>query len=348
MRVKELDIARGFTVFIMPGVHVLMMYGNNTVKTSLPAMLFSFLAEGPGAPLFMVLMGTSFCFSRHTAWAQVLKRSFLLLLCGYALNFLKFTVLQLTGFMPIAFLNAYHIPAGKAGILQLLLLGDILQFAAIALIILKLILETHCYYFISAPLCLIVTVISPLHLPYVPSFYAADLFIGKNPLIFFPVFPWLAYPLAGVFIAGFIKNQVKDFVALRNIGLILFIGCYIIGKITGISLMANFYRSAPLSTLFHISIVLLWLYFIHLALRKQFLNYFYSFFYRLSKHITSLYVLQWLIVFWCLPLAGYARSGILATLGWMIFLTAVTFSPWRMFKIFKPKTSEHAKAIRII
>jgi uncharacterized membrane protein len=163
MRVKELDIARGFTVFIMPGVHVLMMYGNDTVKTSLPAMIFSFLAEGPGAPLFMVLMGTSFCFSRHTAWAQVLKRSFLLLLCGYALNFLKFTVLQLTGFMPIAFLNAYYIPAGKPGILQLLLLGDILQFAAIALIILKLILETHCYYFISAPLCLIVTVISPLH-----------------------------------------------------------------------------------------------------------------------------------------------------------------------------------------
>jgi hypothetical protein len=83
-------------------------------------------------------------------------------------------------------------------------------------------------------------------------------------------------------------------------------------------------------------------------LRKQFLNYFYSFFYRLSKHITSLYVLQWLIVFWCLPLAGYARSGILATLGWMIVLTAVTFAPWRMLKIFKPKTSEHAKAIRII
>lgn len=345
MRVKEFDIARGFTVFIMPGVHVLMLYGNDPAKSSWLATIFGFLAEGPGAPLFMVLMGASFCFSSHTTWPQVLKRSALLLIAGYVLNFLKFTLLQITGLMPADFLAGYGIAPGRTGITTLLLVGDILQFAAIALVILRLIFALPRPYLVALIVCIFVIVVSPVHFSVAGHFYPADLFVGKSPLIFFPVFPWLAYPVAGLCTAYIVKNTQHPFIFLRNIGIVLCVAACITAKCTGDALMANFYRSAPPSTLFHISVVLVWLYLIHILYGQPFFTRTCSFFGWLSKHITSIYILQWIIVFWCLPAAGYAHNGIWQTITWMIILTAVTFSLRRALEFIKIKRSVHARAI---
>src|ERR1044072_4986011 len=116
MRIKEIDIARGFTVFIMPGVHALMLYGNGAAQASWPGKIFAFLAEGPGAPLFMFLMGISFHFSKRKDPVSILERITGLCITGYILNFLKFTILQLLYVLPGGFIKDYGISSGNKGI----------------------------------------------------------------------------------------------------------------------------------------------------------------------------------------------------------------------------------------
>ena len=68
-RIQSLDLARGFTVLFMPSVHVVMLYSQPQVQQSLLGDILAFIAEGPGAQLFMLLMGVSFTFSsRINTW----------------------------------------------------------------------------------------------------------------------------------------------------------------------------------------------------------------------------------------------------------------------------------------
>lgn len=58
-RNAALDVARGFIVFIMPAVHSVLLYSSPQVQSGWLGAILGFLAEGPGAQLFMLLMGLS-------------------------------------------------------------------------------------------------------------------------------------------------------------------------------------------------------------------------------------------------------------------------------------------------
>ncbi|HUX84898.1 MAG TPA: heparan-alpha-glucosaminide N-acetyltransferase domain-containing protein, partial [Chitinophagaceae bacterium] len=92
MRIREIDFARGFTVLIMAPVHTVLVFGDIAVRQGTLGKILAFLAEGPGAPLFMMLMGISFTFSTHNKVLPSFRRALQLLILAYLLNALKFLV----------------------------------------------------------------------------------------------------------------------------------------------------------------------------------------------------------------------------------------------------------------
>src|SRR5690242_21472816 len=104
-RIPSLDLARGFTVLVMPAVHVVMLYSHPEVRQSLPGVLLQFLAEGPGAQLFMLAMGVSIAVSKSLTAKKVLQRTVWLAAGGFFLNLFKFVIPLELGILPDALLD---------------------------------------------------------------------------------------------------------------------------------------------------------------------------------------------------------------------------------------------------
>jgi hypothetical protein len=327
VRIKELDIARGFTVFIMAAVHAVLIYSTTDVHTSWLGSILFFLAEGPGAPLFMALMGTSFVLSGKSSMKERLKRALVLLFLAYVLNFFKFIIPLAAGAIPPQLLQDFGIPGGSEGAWQLFLLGDILQLAAISLVVLSLLERLPNYHYWAMLLAVIVLVVSPflwnIHSKQPVLNYIFDLLWGYNARVYFPVFPWLVYPLAGMAAGYYLQTTEGFFVKARNVGILLMICGWAISTFDPALHWGDFYRTAQGGTLYYTGFIFLWLYVCHLAVKFIPPNRFFGLLTSLSRDITRIYLVQWVLVFWLIALIGYRQLGIAASLLCMAGITCL-------------------------
>lgn len=329
MRIKEIDTARGFTVLIMPAVHVLMINSSYATQTSFLGKFFGFLAEGPGAQLFMLLMGMSFSFSKNKSFTNVLKKAFILLIAGYTLNFLKFDVPILAGIMPQSFLTDLHLKADANGMVLLFLIGDILQFAAIAMVILGLVYKLPEFHLWALLIAAVVIFVSPIQLNNIPDNlirkHFTDLLFADDDFVYFPVFPWLCYPLIGLCLGHYLFTTKNFFTICRNTGIALMIT----GKLVCLSGLTsscdNFYKTGAGGTMYHLGFVLLWLYFIHLVVVYLPPNRFCNFLLWLSRNITGIYIIQWICIFWLINIGGYHQLGIVESIVYILFMSSFVF-----------------------
>ncbi|MCH5719931.1 heparan-alpha-glucosaminide N-acetyltransferase domain-containing protein [Niabella hibiscisoli] len=129
---RGFSLARGFIVFIMPAVHSVMLYSSDEVKQGWLGIVLGFLAEGPGAQLFMLLMGIFIVLGRTKTNRQIVVRSLQIGGLGYLLNLLRLVIPYYLHLLPEDYLVTLAIgPDAPVG-WQLLMIGDILQFAALA------------------------------------------------------------------------------------------------------------------------------------------------------------------------------------------------------------------------
>jgi uncharacterized membrane protein len=110
------------------------------------------------------------------------------------------------------------------------MIGDILQFASIALLILYVISRLPYPEIVSLVLASIICLFAPfawdLHSSHAYPDYLLQLLGGEPPKIFFPVLPWLVYPLIGMSLGIFLKkpeNRQHAFWLCRDTGWILII-----------------------------------------------------------------------------------------------------------------------------
>jgi hypothetical protein len=329
-RITSFDHARGFTVFIMPAAHALLLFGDPAVHQSLLADIFRFLAEGPGAQLFMLLMGVSFSFSKRIRRNYVLKRTFYLLLAAYGLNFFKFIVPLGLSILPENLLSEFGLRNDLSAAQFFLLMGDILHFAGIAYMILYLVSRLKHSPIWAFLLAIAIMIISPFVWDVKPELIfvdqLTDLFTGHPPSTFFPVFPWLVYPLMGLTLGYLLKRNNPDYL-IRKMGLTGF--AFIVISIvfpatTTITAWPSFYRTEPADTLFHLGFVLVWLSLVHWISKKVRINYFFRLFNFCSRHITIIYLIQWILICWCMAFTGYMQLNLTLTAGWMASVTAAT------------------------
>ncbi|MBS1753554.1 MAG: DUF1624 domain-containing protein [Ferruginibacter sp.] len=325
-RILSLDLARGFTVMFIAPVHTMLLLSKPAVQESWLGWIFRFVSEGPGAQLFMLLMGVSFALGNKKSTAQVLKRSFVILTIGYLLNVLKFGLPVLFGLMPDSLMHWLEVANNASGFLQLALTGDILQLAGISLIVLLLCNTLFKYRFLYFLFAIVICFISPIFWDIKTGFGISDHLMqlagGQPPRVFFPLFPWLVYPVFGVYLGSFIKNRIKF--RLPKLWLVsILAGC------TGIIIFyflhstneVSFYRTGPVDTFFHLLIVLVWLYAWQLLSKWIPYNRFFELLCWLSKHITLIYFVQWIFIFWLLPVFGFQTIGFYGSVGLMALLT---------------------------
>jgi hypothetical protein len=326
-RIKSIDLARGFTVLCIPAVHTVLLYAQPTVYPTVFGRLLRFIAEGPGAQLFMVYMGISITLSAQLTWSSVAKKSLLLLGAGYGLNIAKFVIPLKLGLLPAALQQELGVLGACDAAERLLLLGDILTFAAIALPITFLIYQLPRFSGFALASAILVALLSPYawdhHSCSFIGQYVFHIFGGQPPAVFFPLFPWLVYPLVGLSIGYLLRLQMPqtfDFFALLGL-LLVFIGI-VLAHFEPVSM--TFYRTQPADTAYHLGVVLLTLWIWHHLDRYVRPNYLFRVLQYCSQDITAIYLIQWPLIFWCLPIFGYQRLGYGATILTAILLTGVT------------------------
>jgi uncharacterized membrane protein len=339
--VRSLALARGFTVFFIPIIHAIMLYGNEQTHNSDLVSVLAFIAEWPGAQLFMLLMGIYFALSKNTSVRKVMLRSIVLLAMAYLLNFLKYVPPGSFRLLPDAFLNDIQ-PQQNS----LLLIGDILHFAALALPLLFLVKKLPEYPAIAIIAAFIVCFATPLVIPSETrnlSSHFFSLIVGQPPHTYFPLFPWLVYPLAGLAIGYYLKREgSKTFLYLLPVGLCLMsLGFWIGSK----EEQTSFYRTGPWHTMQHMGFVCSWLTVWHIIARIFKYNWFFRFLASLSRGITLIYIIQWPLICWLLPVFGYHQLNMSESIiiSLTISLTVFGIAHLLMGKNQKPQLSSRAE-----
>lgn len=323
-RILHLDLARGFIVLIMPSVHVMMLYSQPVVQQSLLGDTLRFLAEGPGAQLFMFIMGASLVLSKNITPKKVWQRTVLLIIGAFGLNLFKFNIPLDLELLPASFLLDFPLTAT-----EFFLLGDIFHFAAIAYPLTFIVSRlTHASIW-AGFIALTVMVVSPaiwdIHTGYKVCDQVLQYFTGGPPNVFFPVFPWLVYPLMGVVLSRMLDNKL-----LTTLGLMmLFVSLGLPATIE----RTTHYRTMPADTLFHLSIVLLWLSLFRYCQRKIKANLFFRLLNFCSHNISLIYIIQWLLIFWLFSIPGYLKLSFWPTISWMSAITIATLGfTWLLTK----------------
>lgn len=332
-RNATIDVARGIAVLTMPSIHAVLIYGKPDVQAGVLGSILGFLAEGIAAPVFMLLMGVSVMMGRQKSLMQIFYRAAGLMGLGYLLNFLKFDIPILFGLMPPGFMLENNIPFGVKGLAQLFAMGDILQFASIGYFICSLIRRLKRYAIWAAFIGTMTTVLSPLLWQQPDSSKSLigicyGLFSGQPPFDFFPVFPWITYPLIGLVIGYFLlrTKRINLYPALFMLGLALISIGMVVRPHEPSAWENDFYRLGPGGTLYHLGFAFVWLCFCQVLVSIFKLDRRYSFLTWSSKHITNIYIAQWTVVFWLLPVFGYQHLDLKACLFTMALTTVLALA----------------------
>lgn len=291
-----LDLLKGIAVLLMIQVHVMELFVSDAGFNSTAGKLSLLLGGVPVAPLFMAIFGY-FIVQTHQSTAQLIVRGIKMVFLGMALN----VALNLNLMSSVFF--------GKLDVdLMPYIFGvDILHFAGIALLIiapLKKILDR--YYLLPLIGMLVAALLGHYLLSYVPKNnllkYSSAFFYGSTPWSYFPLFPWLAYPLAGMVV--YQLQQRYDFTWLlvaktKIIVCVLFLFFVVFTVKYAITI------SSDLSLYYHHGLlffiwVMAFLFFYTLGVNELNLHLgktsIFKYIKWLGKNVTLIYVIQWILI----------------------------------------------------
>ncbi|GAA3517956.1 hypothetical protein GCM10022393_35130 [Aquimarina addita] len=333
-RILAIDFGRGLSVIAMILVHTLWIHASQEIQEN--TFLGHFIHfVGRGTPIFLITMGISFMISSKQTLASGLLRGLMILGVAYLMNFFKFIFPILIGLMPVSFIEAYGwtAPVSLENYTYLLLTGDILQLAGVSLIIISLIRAYIKNKYIYLIIALIIAAVSREFTEIQTGIYILDyiaqLLWSTGYWVYFPVFPWISFIILGMFFGKWYveKNRDQDmmFKKMALFGFIFMIVGAVLVFTNEPYHFNDFFHLGPGGVIYLAgwNFVALWL--IHLLLKYTNPNKIYQSFYYCSTHVTSLYVLQWVIICWGMAIFGFQSQNELNTLLLMILFLVVTF-----------------------
>ena len=271
---------------------------------------------------FVFLMGIFIALAGSKNLSLSIKRGVILFLAGYVLNFFRSS---LPMWLSLEFGLVSQEELGDGNPIYELLVVDILQFAGIAFIICSLL---H-HYLPKPKYWLLIALVIAFVSPYTWDTYSENTVINEILKLFagnivdgafFPQFPWLAYAISGMAFGHWLK-QADDLniflkksawfslaITLVGIGIIFTNFDYHSGESM---------RAGPGGVIAISGFTALTIFLFNIIIQKVPHNPVFSFWYTWSKHITTIYVIHWLIIGWGLMYFGF-RS--LSGLGFLIAL----------------------------
>jgi uncharacterized membrane protein len=298
-RLPFLDLARGLAIVFMVFQHVQIMFAVGSGEDSALGAVFLLLGTAPAAPVFMVAMGFLFGSSARTGVRSGVMRGLQLFALGYALNLLRFVLPLLLFGDPQAvklFGDTWWGPLFEI---------DILQLAGLSLIVLGPVKRYVRDPRLVLALAMAVAVISPLLWGVGGGSVLLDPLWGLGAWVSFPLFPWLGYPLLGLSLAGYTARATSARRLMR--GWALAGACAAVAGIAllpfapgpgGILTFGDYYRSGLPVQLLLAGFVLLWLPLLWWLDRRLSWVLIPRYLTSLSRNITAIYVIQWLLIGW--------------------------------------------------
>lgn len=298
-RLRFLDLARGLAIIFMVLQHVQIVFAVGSGESSALGQVFLLLGTAPAAPVFMVVMGYLYGTSAGDDLRSGVVRGLKLFALGYALNLVRFVIPGvLAGGSTAA--RAFLGPDWWGPFFEI----DILQLAGLSLALLAPVKRHVRDPRVVLALAAVVATLSPL-LWGAGGSVVLDPLWGVGDWVSFPLFPWVAYPLLGLSLAGFTVRATSDGRLIRSWMLagatVLLVGAafaLLAPAQTGILAFGDYYRSGLPVQLMLGGFVLLWLSLMwwldeHLSWRAipRYLT-------SLSRNVTAIYVIQWVLIGW--------------------------------------------------
>lgn len=329
-RVRAFDLARGLAVAFMVLVHVLWHWGSPEAVATPLGTVISFLGGPPAAPVFMTLMGASLAFSSRAASSSLVVRGLGLIAGGYLLNLAR-------GALPATLGLATGVVTAE-GIapftpLRLLTSVDILQLAGCSLILVAALrlagppgrawLAVGVGLVVAAPAVhgwrtevpLIDAILTPIW--------------GDAPNVFYAVFPWAMYPVAGAVVGEALVRSADRAATIRSIGLA---GAALCGAGVVAILatrpdldVATYWRHPPAYAAAILGFVLAWTWACALVVGRLPNLGLLRFLERAGRRVTVLYVVHWLIVGWGVSLVGFRALDLGPLIAAMVATAALTW-----------------------
>ena len=342
-RVFIIDLARGLAVFFMICVHTLWMLGSHQLQTETGFGHWVHLM-GQGASAFLITMGFSFMVTPDRRLSRAFERGVFILLVAYLMNALKFLVpIYVFGTMPEAFIAAYgwQSPISPGQAAYLLGTGDILQMAGVSLFLIgwarRFVPNKYGILALMLASVGVSALLRGTRVGHPAPDYVLDVLWGTQWNVYFPVFPWIAHILAGMFLGSvYLEHDRDERVLMRavgGLGLVLLVAGWTVSRNDWAYHFNDFFHTGPGGTLYLIGRALCVFYVAArlLALRplpawfRAGVNY-------LSAHVTTLYVVQWTLICWAMGIVGYQTLGLAQTVALMpvmIVATLIADYAWR-------------------
>ena len=289
------DLLKGFAVFLIVPVHILETFIDYPGRESIFGKTLLFLGGPFAVPVFMLIMGY-FLGRSNKKSIQVFFRGIKIFVLGFLLNIgLNFHLLlkiKYAGwqFNPLEYIYGVDIfyLAGLSvifiSIIKILKKGKALLALGIAFLVLAL------------------TAFMNEQLMVTGRNYVLPFIAGTYSWAYFPLFPWLAYPLIG-FSFSFWEQKILHFIenkqGLFKIILIVISILVIRFGASGIStttILPTYYHHTFWFAVWAIGIVILWITIVRFFIIKFPETLIGDFLRWLGKNITLFYIIQWLII----------------------------------------------------
>ncbi|GAE64776.1 DUF1624 domain-containing protein [Chryseobacterium indologenes] len=335
-RILALDLIKGMSVLGMIIIHTLLIYAN--VKSQSETTIGSFIVFlGRGTSIFLICMGITFMTSSHQSLGSALKRGVLLVLAGLFMNFMKFMIPFIFGFAPDNFIQKYGWNAPiEQQYVYLVQLGDILQLAGMSLLFVGFIREyvknKYVILVIGLLVALVSREVSGINADVPVINYILDLLFSTDypAYVYFPVFPWMSFIIIGMFFGKWFQELKYDSKKLfKNM---LYAGLLFIAVVAPLVFKYGkynyngFYHMGPGGVIYFAgwTLIFLWIIFrITLNVKK---NRFMQLLQYCSKNLTSMYMIQWILISWGKGIFGYRQHEIGYVMVLIVLYIVLTFS----------------------
>ena len=295
-RAQTADMLKGIAVLLMIQVHILELFATDYIYNSTLGKVLLFLGGPPVAPIFMIVFGY-FIFSPQKTITQLVWKGIKIFILGMLLNLaLNFNLI----------ISVWQKKL-QADIWPYVFGVDILQFAGISLItiaLLKHIVQKH--FSLTLSIIFLSAFLGNFLLCYVPEnntiLFLSAYFYGSTDWSYFPLFPWLAYPLAGIalyqlqqskYVAFF--NLSKTKIVVGSVLLLLLVLTYKHGVSVSINL-SSYYHHGILFFIWVMAFCLFYGSVIHEVNHWVGETMMMKYIKWLGKNVTILYVIQWIII----------------------------------------------------
>ena len=331
-RLPELDLVKGVAIIAMIICHTVCYMG--AIPENVGYVVAEEILGGPmAAPMFMICMGIAINFSRRSTPQALVRRGFRLFLLAYLLNFLRAGIPVIIGIA----LGLTDTVADN--LVMAFMIVDILQFAGLALIFIGLCQKLKMKGWLMLVIAIVLSITGTLCQGFDCGNDAVNallgLFIGAGPsdvescYSCFPFANWIIYPVFGLLAGRYLKSctnkeRLYRLVLAVTLPLTIFYS-WLTARMGFTPLSDNLYYWHNLADAFFFICLDLMLIALAWQLCKILPQAIMKPLEGLSKSITAVYCISWVIICWVgLPL--FMGLELKPLNPWLAYLPAIVIT----------------------